>query len=506
MKLLSSPGRAAAERHGAALMLSFMVMLVLILILWQIKYSTDTAGRVARNDETVNAMDLAIESAFLQVFEDLKSDGESSSAPGPGGEAGGGEQGGDPLGGGGGGATDSREDEWAHPQRTEINEIQLRVLIQDEDSKYNLLSVLTAEEDEADKAVDRLARVIEFARKGTEAEIDGGKARNMATTMVEYLRSRSDQVLPRPELLSDDEEDEDVGLPLSLREFVALDPELFSEDLFREFLDENGKVVHSLGSFLTVWSSVSTVDEAGEEAAGGGPAPDEPPDEEENADQQDQGENTDGQGDEQGDGTQEGQGGDAEGQAAAQQGGAEAEPPPGWAINLNTAPPAVLRCLMEDRELPYRFWDNVVLFRNEKDDSVEENDDPPLDEYGQPIIVKKFFHSVDELAQIDGWDNMDPLEQGELKALLKTESHVFSIFITARKPTGEERIDPTARQDDIEEEEANWQGLVRTVRAVVWRRVLGEGEVQILPLVRWEVLDYSPYELLDYPESREFRR
>jgi hypothetical protein len=516
MKSFRQPGNAAADRRGAALVLSFMVMLVLILILAQIKYSTDTAERVARNEETLLSMDLAIESALLQVFEDLKADGESDSAAGAAGTAG---QAGNPLagagdGGAGGssGPTDSKEDEWAKAQRTEIGQLQLRIQIQDEDSKFNLLSVLTEDEEEADKALDRLSRVIELSRKGTEVEIDGSTARRMAEGMLEYMRRRSEQVVPRPVLLSDDEQDDDVGLPLSLREFVALDPELFSEDLFRDFLDEDEKVVHSLGSFLTVWSSVATLEESqaepGTPSTGGGAG--------EDAGQEGQDGTGDGQGQDGGDDQGRDSGAGSQEDGGAQQGagqgsagvgdgqaGQESEPPPGWAINLNTAPPAVLRGLMEDRELPYRFWDDVILYRNEEDDTVEENEDPPLDEFGRPIVVKKFFQSIEDLAQIDGWENMEPIVQGELKALLKTQSQVFSIFITARKPTGEERIDPTARQADIEREEAEWQGLVRTVRAVVWRRVLGEGEVEIVPLVRWEALDYVPFEVLDFPESRE---
>jgi hypothetical protein len=512
MKLLPSLCSGARDRRGAALMLAFMVLLVLILILAQIKYSTDTTGRVGRNEETLVAMDSAIESALLQVFEDLKSDAESGSAGaaaeglagGVGGEAGGGEMGaGEP--GEESGPTDSKEDEWARPQRTELNEIQLRILIQDEDSKYNLLSVLTSDEEEAEKAVDRLARVIEWSRKGTQAEIDGGTARRMATTITDYLRRRSDQVLPRPELLSDREEDEDTGLPLSLRELHALDPELFTPDLFRDFIDESEEVVHSLGTFLTVWSSVATFDEARIEADTG-----------------EGGDDAGGEVDEEGDGepdpdgdeippdgeSQEGDENLGEGLGGDQQGagdGGPAQVPPAWAINVNTAPGAVLHALMDERDLPYRFWDDVILFRNEKDDTVEENEDPPLDEYGREILVHKYFRSTGDLAEVDGWEALEPIVQAELEGLLKVQSQVFSIYVTARKPTGDEQIDPFSRQEDIEREEANWQGLVRTVRAVVWRRSLGEGESEIVPIVRWEVLDYVPYEVLDFPEDRDYR-
>lgn len=523
MKLRASPRTSAPHRRGAALMLSFMVLMVLILILMQLRYSTDTTARVGRNEETLVAMDSAIESALLQVFEDLKSDAESDSAAGAdaGGEGAG-------LAGGSGaagdaaagqedsGPTDSKEDEWAHPQRTEINDVQLRILVQDEDSKFNLLSVLTRDEEEADKALDRLARVIEWSRKGTKAEIDGSTARRMAETIAEYMRRRADQILPRPELLSDRDDEEDFGLPLSLREFAALDPELFPADLFRDFVDEDEKIVHSLGTFLTVWSSVATAEEATAQAqqdSGETAAQDTP-----GADGQDGGGNGDGTADGTQDGNGGGQGsGDGQGQAGqgqagqgqgqgqGQGAGSQAEAPPGWAINVNTAPGAVLHALLDQRDTPYRFWDDVIQYRNDKDEEVEENDDPPLDEYGRPILVRKYFHSVDDLSQVDGWENLEPIVQGELRSLLKVQSQVFSIWITARKPTGEEQIDPFSRQEDIEREEANWQGLVHTVRAVVWRRSLGEGEIEIVPLVRWEVADNVPFEVLDFPESRDYR-
>jgi hypothetical protein len=484
-------------------MLSFMVLLVLILILAQIKYSTDTTSRVARNEETLVAMDSAIESALLQVFEDLKTDAESDSAGGAGAEGLGGLGEGSGAGGdaaadaapGGGGPTDSKEDEWSRPQRTELNEIQLRILVQDEDSKFNLLSVLTPDEDEADKALDRLARVIEWSRKGTQAEIDGSSARRMADAMANHMRRRRDQLLPKPELLSDTEDDDVVGVPLSLRELVALDPDLFTPDLFRDYIDENGDIVHSLGSFLTVWSSIGTLDDANAAAQEAAGAPDEPGEDRETPDDEER--------DPQDPTNPENAGESGEGGGGG--GGAEGEPPPGWAINVNTAPGAVLHALLDSRDLPSRFWDEVVLYRNEKDETVEENEDPPLDEYGREIIVKQFFHSIDDLAEIDGWENLEPIVQGELRNLLKVQSSVFSITVTARKPTGDEQIDPFARREDIEREEANWQGLVRTVRVVVWRRPLGEGEIEILPIVRWEVIDYVPFEVLDFPESRDFR-
>ena len=67
--------RAPSERRGAVLLLSFLVLLVLILILQQIDYTTKTSDRVARNEHALEAMDLAIESTMLSVFDSLIADG-----------------------------------------------------------------------------------------------------------------------------------------------------------------------------------------------------------------------------------------------------------------------------------------------------------------------------------------------------------------------------------------------------------------------------------------------
>jgi hypothetical protein len=41
---------------------------------------------------------------------------------------------------------------------------------------------------------------------------------------------------------------------------------------------------------------------------------------------------------------------------------------------------------------------------------------------------------------------------------------------------------------------------MRTVRTVVWRRS-GDDGVEIVPVLPWEVLDYSPFEIQDFPED-----
>lgn len=489
-------------------MVAFLVLIVLILINYQLKTSTSTQARVSRNEQTLRTMDESIESVLLQVFEDLKADGEA--AAGGAGEA---ASGGNPLAsgfgqGGTGGeegaeggesqATDSKEDEWSRPQRTELNEVRLRILIQDESSKFNPLSILTENEEEAEKAFERLVRVIENSRRGTTEEIEPGDARRIATAMLEFMNRRRDHELPKPVLLSDDEENEDIGLPLSLREFSALGPEIFPPDLFRDFRDERGQVVHSLGSFLTVWTSMTTRGTRDAESA----APGEEAENEEPAQPEPGGGEEEPQGEEEGGEGEAAGGGEGEGGAGTPSGDAGTGTRALGTINVNTAPRAVLDALIDERDVPRSFWDDVIEFRNTEDEEVEENEDPPLDEYGEPIVVKKFFHSFDDLSQLDGWAEFEPIHQNDLRGLLGVQSDVFSIFVTARKPPqGSLDEFQLADRDELERQETEGAGLVRTVRCVVWRRAGSDGTIEIVPLVRWEALDYVPYEVLDYPEE-----
>lgn len=447
-------------------MLSFLVLIILIMIVQQIKYSSDAEARVARNAETVAMMDQAIESVLLQAYEDLRTDGESS----------GGEEGSDASGpapgldgglaadGEGAGSSDSKQDAWAKPQRTELNGMQLRVFIQDEDSKFNILSLAQEDEEQADRALETLVRILSACRADTISEIPSSDARAMAGAMREFMTRRDDQYLPRPNLSSYDEDQPDQGLPQSLYDFAALDPSLFTENLFIDYRDEEGQVVHSLSSFLTVWSCMSTLSAPGGAAAAA------------NA----------------------GAGGGAGASGSAEASNADGR------INVNTAPPAVLTALLENQDVPYDFWDDIIEYRNEPEEEDEDldPDEVPLDEFGEEQINLQFFESFDQLTEIDAWDGMATEIQDELSGMLKVESSVFSIFVTARRLTGQENIDARGRPEEVERQEEESAGLVRTVRSVVWRRSSDNGEASIVPLVRWEVLNYVPKEVLDYPDER----
>ena len=468
--------------------MAFLMIILLYAIIFQLNYGTKADLRVAENDVTITQMDMSIESALQEVYDRLKQDGATAASEGGaagaaagagagmgGAGAGQGGQGGE--GEGGDQPSDSRMDSWGRPQRSTIGDIELRILVQDEDGKINVLQLLTDDEEEREKATERLVRLIDFFRDGSTVDVDRSEAIRIVESIKLHLTQRTQSVLPRPKLTSDDAEDKERCMPFTLKEFEVL--ERLDERLFRDFRDERGDIVHSLGSYLTVWTSITQGATDGEDGAGGAA---------QQGNEQDQNQN-------QGGGS--GSGGD--------------EPNWGVCVNVNTSPVAVLKALVDDREVNSRFWDAVVEYRNleKKEEEGEEgsgsttdelSDEPQLDENGEEIIEREFFDSLEELAEVDGWERLEETVRGKLESLLCTQSHVFSIYVTARRKTG--RNDEfggylgTPRQGEREDERG--KGLVRTVRSVVWRQGSGE-EVKIIPLVRWEVVDYTPFDVIDFP-------
>ena len=455
--------RSAADprRRGAALLLSFLVLMVIIALVYQLNRSTGIDQQVAHKDFLLTKMELAIESAMLEVAEQLREDAElkeGSEEAGQGdpglGDPGLGDPGlGDPgFGDDGGGepsnpdAVDSQMDEWAQIASTAFDDVQLRIYIEDEDRKYNVLNMLAADEEEAQEAYDRVVRIFDLCREGTLADIPGGDADEMARVLRDHLLDRQYSYLPRPaELLSDDPENTSRGMPLTLREIVVLEP--FTEDHFRDYFDRDGNRVHSVTAFLTVYTSpvVGT-----------------------------------------GDGT-------------------PAVPTGGHAVNVNTAPLAVLASLVDPSDVSTRTWDMVLDYRNQPEEPEEEEEEdlePLLDEFGEEVITKQIFDSIEELGEVPDWDGMEAEVRTRVESLLRVDSDVFSVYVTARFVTAAEVNQVLEFQSRYEQEVYERSGghLARTVRAVFWRRPGDEG-VEIVPLVRWEVLDTAPLPVLDYPDD-----
>src|SRR5688572_11697556 len=231
--LLPRRRSARTDCRGSALLLAFLVLILLAAILFQLYIGTTTDARVARNEVTLTSMNQAIESALIKVYDDLLTDAEAGAAS-AGTESGAGmeapsDSGGDmappegapaaPQGAGGEAqqAVDSREDNWGRAARTTINEVELRILVQDEDSKINLLTLLTADEDEAEKAFERVVRLLDLCREDTSADIDRSDARRLAEAMRAHMKQRASSPLPSATRLSLTDDDVERELPFTLR-------------------------------------------------------------------------------------------------------------------------------------------------------------------------------------------------------------------------------------------------------------------------------------------------
>ena len=522
MKLLR-PRPAARERRGAALLLSILVLFVLIAIVAQISIGTMTAARVGRNDVGQTLITRSIASSQYDIFELLKADAEAAEEGG---------EGGDPMAdaaaaaaGGGEGQgeadqpADSRKDEWAVRQRTEINGIQLVIQVEAENAKYNVLNMLHPDEEEAEEAFQRVVRIIDLYREGTEEDIARRDAEDMVDAMKRHMSDRRGSGFGEPALLTFDEDNDTVFLPQSLRDFLVLEP--FEERHFRSYRDFNDNRVHSLDQFLTVWSSPSTLEDAqssgsasasgdssapaGDAGAGnaGGstqaPATSDDPFAGIDPDAGNEGlpsaDGSAGAGDA---GTGNAVGGGNDPNAS------DGTSVLGYGVNVNLAPAAVLKGLFDDRDVRGRFWDDVIEYRNleEEAEPGEEQEEPILDEFGEEILDRQAFESAAELAEVRSWDDLDPETQGRVSSLIETESQVFSIYITGRRNTSVEDSYGTAMtaEERARAEEEPGGALVRTVRVVVWRRATDDG-VEIIPIVPWEELDFTPFEIQDYPDD-----
>ncbi len=443
MQLLTSHKADSPEQRGAALLITFLVLIVVLMIVYQVNRITASEQIEASRSLVLTKMDYAIDAAFLQVEQDLLADSQNEEEE----EGGEGDPQGDPAAaiagaggeegeGGGEGASgpvDSFNDEWATIQSTSIGEQDLSVYVIDEDRKFNILGMLAEDVEEAQEAELIVARILDSCRNGTRVDIQSGTAEDMARAMKSFLEDRIGGTFPSPNHLADP--DGGAIMPLSMREFVAIEP--FSAHHFQDYLDEDGNRVHAIDCFLTVYSSPAI--------------------------------------------------------------GPEEESQLGYTINVNTAPLPVLAGLFDPSLVDPSLWREIIEHRNEEQESEDgaQDEEPQLDEFGEPMIATKEFQATTDLESLPTMEGLDPETRDLVMARFKVDSQVFSITITARESTlMDQGMDPhDMSREERELAERAGTDLVRTVRRVLWRQGGEEAGTHILAL--WDVLDHAPLELLD---------
>jgi hypothetical protein len=259
----------------------------------------------------------------------------------------------------------------------------------------------------------------------------------MARAMKSFLEDRMGGTFPTPNRVGG--EPGQAIMPLSMREFMAIEP--FEVHHFQDYLDEEGFRVHAIDCFLTVYTSPVI--------------------------------------------------------------GAETSATTGYSVNVNTAPLQVLVGLFDSRLVDTNLWLEILRHRNEEQESEDDsaqNEEPQLNEFGEPLVQTKEFRALTDLESLPTMESLDTETRDLVMARLKVDSQVFSITITARESTlHQQGLDPQdMTREERERAERSGTDLVRTVRRVLWRQTGDQAGTQIL--VPWEVLDYAPLELLD-PED-----
>ncbi|MCA8964978.1 MAG: general secretion pathway protein GspK [Planctomycetes bacterium] len=506
-----SPSRdscpAPAAERGVALVLTLIFSILLYILVAELVVSSRMVRSTGENDALLARMRNLMVYQLGDVEQGLVDDlaGQMDQGGGSGGL--GSALGGAAPGGAGGGEEaapeedpstkcDSSRDSWFQPVGNADEDITTYVWVEDENRKFNLLSLWSYDEEFAEFSRDRLVRLLDSLREDTEFDLSTGDAERIAMEIKDWAKRPDLDAIPRPKLKSDDEKRRDITLPMHLDELMLL-PSI-KEDLFYDKVLD-GKVYLGLESVLTIWTSLVT----------------DPGDPEKVARQQAKqaiNESAQSGGSGQGNGGQ-GSGGQGSGSTPSagtgKQGGglaspAENEPPPqpeglGIHVNVNTATRPVLRALFPPDKIPDRVIDAIIRYRNE----VDEEEQAKLEEEGQSTDVTdfgdlqlgsdqkyKFFETVDDLEKVEDFANLpDPQVKADFQAALTTKSDVFTIHLASLYKRNEE----------------NRVYVLRRARSVVLR-VDDNGTGAIVPLVPFEERTGLRVQPVDLQEERAAER
>mgnify|MGYP001211786638 CR=1 FL=1 len=459
------------QERGVALVMALIFSILLYILVAELVVSSRMVRATGENDALLARMRTQMQYQMVEAEEKLLADlaGQAAAgeegAPGLGELPGGGGEGGPPMGGGEGGGEgeeeeedptskcDSSRDSWYEPVGHPDNDLTTYVWIEDENRKFNLLSVWSPDEEFATLSRQRLTRLIDVMREDSEYDVGSSDAAMIVSEIVDWgMRPSTDQ-MPVPELKTLDEEDRDFHVMLHLDELMLL-PTVTPEMFFDKVIDKR----HYLGleSVLTIWTSLRPDPGDPEKIARQRAARGEPAKGEESEDPP---------------------------PSTEAPGGAESAPQPeglGIKVNVNTASWPVLRALFDPGRVPDRIIDGIVRYRNELDDEATEdaNTESAMEsaEFGdmqlgdQPLY--NFFETVEDLESVEEFAQVPDEEvKNEIMMALTTKSDVFSIHMAS-----------LYKRNDSEQRRIY---LLRRARSLVMRVDDGD-EGLVVPLIPYE--------------------
>jgi len=385
--------RMRQEERGVALILTLLILTLLVIIVFQVSYTTKVDIRLAKNRLDTTVLQYATDGVLTRAMAYIQADAsenqwdargdlwESASFEAMAGE--------------GGSDYDYEGDPWGGDSESEEGRVELDVVITDEDRKLNLGLLAArpepapeprssrdrnrdrndrntganaertggrqprnrkAEEEQREKVFDALISILVEFRDGTTFDLTGTESRQIAEAIRDWVtrpaESRDDSELPHPPTL-------DPPM-LSIDELLMV--EGVTEDLLFDFLDPDDEevVIPGLLNFVTIWSS--------------------------------------------------------------------------GLVNINTAPPVVLRGFFErDKK---KLVDDILEYRDEYEEPEDERDrdrdrrrrerESGSEEAETPGIFK-------ETSELQSNNILDNEDYQALLPFISTQSSVFSVHVTASR-------------------------------------------------------------------------
>lgn len=502
---------SAGRERGVALVLALIFSILLYILVAELVVSGRMVRATGENDALLARMRTQMLYQLRETEDQLLADLGSGSEDPAGGDGGGGLGGalGGALGGGGAGTTgagttgtggagqglgalgggaggegegeqsdpaagcDSSRDAWFAPIGHPDNDVTTYVFVEDENRKFNVLSLWSPDEKFAEFSRDRLVRLIDSLREDSDFDVSSSDAMRIAQELLDWGRRPGTEMMPRSRLKSDDPKRREVAGLMHLDELLLL--QSVSEELFYDKVLD-GRYYPGLESVLTIWTSLR-VDPGNPEKvarlraaaqARGETVPD------------------GGSGANPAAGSAPGGAGAPGGADPRSPGQASDEPvqPDGLGIriNVNTAPRAVLRALFPIEVIPDRVIDAILKYRNEVDEEAQQQaqdaqasgDGAQATDFGDlrlgEDVKRKFFATTADLEKVEEFAKLaDPQVKSDFQKALTTKSEVFTIHLaTLYKRSEENRV-----------------YLLRRARSVVLR--LDDGaDGKIVPLVPFE--------------------
>jgi len=274
---------ATRGERGVSIVLAMLVLFVLVVVVFEIRYSASVEQDQARMIVEARRMGLLADAGRRQAESALIMDVEQAQGEeGTEGQTGG--EGGEGMGGDESGesgepdisqttaTTDSRLDEWNDPLAlapTFGEDFQVLVEVEDEDGKLNLLGQWSPDQEQSDAQREILLVLLDKAFEGTTLDISFADAMQITDRMGDWTRGNRGAFdpIPTPPLKTTNAEDaaEEGGTdqtvltldekhrPLTLEELGLI--EGLRPEHLRGFI-ENDEFYPGLDRFLTIWSQL----------------------------------------------------------------------------------------------------------------------------------------------------------------------------------------------------------------------------------------------------------